>query len=301
MNKKRTLKQFIKDYLYITFGVAIAAVSFSFFLQPYSLVIGGVTGLGVILEKYMNASLVMFIANLILVLLGLIFMGKDFFLKTVYGSLIFPVFTYIFDLIYQALMKINEGNLLISSDGNMLLITIFSSILMGAGIGIAVKHGGNTGGTEIVQNIVYKYFKMPYSLSLFLFDGTIVFLGFLFVRNSNGDLRYDFLLYAIVFIYLCGIVIDQIVFRGFNKRAVSIISEKNEEIKQRILTDFDRGVTVLKGKGGYTGEDRSTLVCVLSSSEFYRLKQIINEIDPKAFYYVVRANEVGGEGFTYDE
>ena len=94
---------------------------------------------------------------------------------------------------------------------------------------------------------------------------------------------------------------DQIVFRGFNKRAVSIISSKNDEIKERILKDCNRGVTILNAVGGYTGEARTRLICVLSSSQFYKLKNIVHEIDPQAFYYVVRASEVGGEGFTYDE
>ena len=94
---------------------------------------------------------------------------------------------------------------------------------------------------------------------------------------------------------------DQIVFRGFNKRAVSIISSKNEEIKERILKDCNRGVTIVNAVGGYTGEARTQLICVLSSSQFYKLKNIVHEIDPQAFYYVVRASEVGGEGFTYGE
>ena len=298
--KNQKVRKMIKEYLFITLGVALVALSFSFFLDPYNLIIGGCTGIAIMLEKYMDSSLTILIVNVFLLLLGLILMGKSYFLKVLYGSLIFPFFTWIFNMLYDVLRNLNDGANLVDQS-NMLLITLFSALIMGLGIGIAVKHGGNTGGTEIAQNIVYKYFRIPYSVSLFMFDGTIVFLGFLFVRNGEGNLRYDFLLYAIVFIYLCGLVMDQIIFRGFNKRAVNIISEKNDEIKDRILNDFDRGVTILNAIGGYTGEQRTSLVCVLSSNEFYKLKQIINEIDPKAFYYVVRANEVGGEGFTYDE
>lgn len=298
--KKLNLKGQFKEYFWMTVGVMLVALSFSFFLDPYNLVIGGVGGIAIIFKQYMDTSLMILIINVFLLIIALIFLGKRQCINSIYGSLTFPLFTKIFNIIYEALKKLNDGNNLISND-NMLLITIFGAIVIGVGLGLVVKHGGTTGGTEIPQNIFLKYWKIPYSVSLFMVDGVIVFLGFLFVRDGSGKLQYDFLLYAIIFIYLSGIVMDQIVFRGFNKRAVYIISEKNDEIKQRILVDFERGVTEIKAIGCYTGKERSKLVCVLSSKEFYKLKAIINDIDPTAFYYVVRANEVGGEGFTYDE
>ena len=298
--EKSKKKNFIKEYLLMTVGVMLVALSFSFFLDPYNLVIGGVGGIAIIFKPYMDTSLMILIINIVLLFLALILLGKKSCINSIYGSLMFPVFTKLFNILYEALVKLNNGNILVS-ENNMLLVTLIGAIIMGIGLGVVVKHGGTTGGTEIPQNIVFKYWKMPYSLSLFLFDGTIVLLGFIFVRDQNGMLQYEYLLYAVIFIYLSGAVMDQIVFRGFNKRAVSIISEKNEEIKEKILKDFNRGVTIVNAIGGYTGEKRTKLVCVLSTSQFYRLKAIINEIDPHAFYYVVRANEVGGEGFTYDE
>ena len=298
--EKSKKKNFIKEYLLMNVGVMLVALSFSFFLDPYNLVIGGVGGIAIIFKPYMDTSLMILIINIVLLFLALILLGKKSCINSIYGSLMFPVFTKLFNILYEALVKLNNGNILVS-ENNMLLVTLIGAIIMGIGLGVVVKHGGTTGGTEIPQNIVFKYWKMPYSLSLFLFDGTIVLLGFIFVRDQNGMLQYEYLLYAVIFIYLSGAVMDQIVFRGFNKRAVSIISEKNEEIKEKILNDFNRGVTIVNAIGGYTGEKRTKLVCVLSTSQFYRLKAIINEIDPHAFYYVVRANEVGGEGFTYDE
>ena len=298
--KKIFNKKFFKEYAFITLGVFLVALSFSFFLDPYDLVIGGVSGIAIILEQYMDTSLVILLINGALLILGWFLLGKEFFIKTAYGSLMFPIITYPLNLLYEVLVEINHGELLISND-EMLLITLFGAIIMGLGLGVAIKHGGTTGGTEIAQNICYKYFRIPYSLSLFLFDGIIVLIGFLALKSPEGKYQFTFLLYAIIFIYISGLVTDQIVFRGFNKRAVYIISEHNDEIKKRILEDFERGVTQVQVVGGYTGKDRSKLVCVLSTSQFYKLKMIINDIDPKAFYYVVRASEVGGEGFTYDE
>jgi len=299
-NKKMNIKKVIKEYLFICYGVILVALSFSFFLNPYNLVIGGVSGIAIILKPYLNVALAIFIINALLLILGWIFLGRQFFIKTIFGSITFPLFVYVFEEIYNFLKNANNGNNLIP-ETNMLLITIFGAILMGLGLGITVKHGGSTGGTEIPQNIAYKYWKIPYSLSLLIFDGSIVLIGFFLIKDDEGLLKYDFLLYAILFIYISGLVMDQIVFRGFNKRAVFIISKANEVIKQRILNDFGRGVTEVRVIGGYTGENRTKLVCILSTSQFYKLKAIINEIDPQAFYYVVRASEVGGEGFTYDE
>lgn len=298
--KKIFTKKLFKEYAFITLGVFLVALSFSFFLDPYDLVIGGVSGIAIILEQYMDTALVILLINGALLILGWFLLGKEFFMKTAYGSLMFPIITYPLNLLYEVLVEINHGELLISNE-EMLLITLFGAIIMGLGLGVAIKHGGTTGGTEIAQNICYKYFRMPYSLSLFLFDGIIVLIGFLALKSPEGKYQFTFLLYAIIFIYISGLVTDQIVFRGFNKRAVYIISEHNDEIKKRILEDFERGVTQVQVVGGYTGKDRSKLVCVLSTSQFYKLKMIINDIDPKAFYYVVRASEVGGEGFTYDE
>ena len=300
MKEKKNLKTYFQKYFFMTIGVMLVAFSFSFFLDPYNLVIGGVGGIAIIFKPYMDTSLMILIINIVLLFLALLLLGKESCINSIYGSLMFPAFTKVFNLIYEWLKGLNGGANLVS-DQNMLLVTIIGALIMGVGLGMVVKNGGTTGGTEIPQNIALKYWKMPFSLSLFLFDGSIVLLGFIFVRDASGHLQYEYLLYAIIFIYLSGIVMDQIVFRGFNKRAVSIISEKNEEIKEKILHDFNRGVTVVNAVGGYTGEKRTKLICVLTTSQFYKLKAIINEIDPHAFYYTVRANEVGGEGFTYGE
>lgn len=298
--KKKKVKDYFLKYFFMTIGVMLVAFSFSFFLDPYNLVIGGVGGVAIIFKPYMDTSLMILIINIVLLFLALLLLGKESCINSIYGSLMFPAFTKIFNLLYAWLKELNGGANLVS-ENNMLLVTLIGALIMGVGLGVVVKNGGTTGGTEIPQNIALKYWKMPFSLSLFLFDGSIVLLGFIFVRDANGMLQYEYLLYAIIFIYLSGIVMDQIVFRGFNKRAVSIISEHNEEIKEKILHDFNRGVTVVNAVGGYTGEKRTKLICVLTTSQFYKLKAIINEIDPHAFYYTVRANEVGGEGFTYGE
>lgn len=286
-------KKKILEYLYITLGVAITSFAFSFFLNPKNLVIGGVSGVGIILKNLIpgfDPALVIFLLNIVLLVIGFFLLGKDFFVKTLYGSLIFPLFIFIFDLLYIAVDVNDEIQNL-----DMVLIVLFASFITGLGLGIVLKFGGTTGGTEVVQKIFFKYFHLPFSTSLYILDGLVIFAGFLL----NVTLFESFL-YAIVFTFLSGVVIDSVVYTGFNRRAVYIISKKNEEIKKHILEDFERGLSSIKVVGEYTKNQQEMLLCVLSSSEYNKLKTIINKLDPTAFFFVVRANEVTGEGFTYD-
>lgn len=293
--KKFISKDNIIDLVYMTIGIMLVAISFSFFLDPANLVIGGSTGLATIFKELFNfdTAITVLVVNVILLVFGLILLGKEFFIKTLYGTLVLPLFIAIFNELYKLLIT-DSQNLLVE---NRLLLIIFSALIMGAGIGIVMKKGGTTGGTEIPQKIVYKYFHIPYSISLYLFDGVIVLIGSILLNNS-GVIDLEMILYAIIFIYISGVVIDQIVFSGFNSRAIHIISEHADEIKDRILKDFERGVTEVDVIGGYTNKDKKMLICVLSSNEYYHLKAIIHEIDPLAFFYLVRASEVSGEGFT---
>lgn len=280
-------KENLKEWLYITVGIILMALSYSFFLEPKNIVTGGVSGVGIILKTLLDLdpALVILIANIILLVLGLIFLGKDFFIKTIYGSLIFPVFVKLFNIIVTAIkFKVDD----------FFLIIAFSSIISGVGLGLVLKHGGTTGGTEIPQKILFKYFHMPYSVSLYILDGLVIGTAYIVYNDI------EIILYALIYLVIVGFVMDAIIFSGFNKRAVYIISEHNDKIKDRLLTDFERGVTGIRVTGEYTQREQKMLMCVLSSAEYYKLRTIIEEIDPNAFYFAVRASEVRGEGFTYE-
>jgi len=293
--KKYFTKEHLKDWSLVTLGNLLVAFSFSFFLDPNNLVIGGTTGVATILRELftIDPSITAFVINTILLIVGLILLGKEFFIKTVYSTLVFPIMIKVLNILYNLITP--EGEVLISDP---MLVIIFSSLILGLGIGLVLRQGGTTGGTEVGQKILFKYMHIPYSVSLFLIDGVIILLGAVLIKEEGQIMDFHMVLYAVIFAYLSGLVMDQIVFSGFNSRAVNIISDKNEEIKQRILNDFERGVTEIKVVGGYTNDEKSKLVCILSSNEFYKLKAIIHEIDPNAFFYVVRASEVSGEGFT---
>ena len=297
MNLIKNYKNKIKDILFITLGVAIGSFTFSFFLNPNNINIGGPSGVGIIIKsltggKFEPATIIL-ILNIILLIISLITIGKDFFLKTIYGSLLYPVLMYFFDFLYDVIVKYAPK--FNSVEFDPLLVHPFAAILMGYGLGIAMKHGGSSGGTEVLQKMGFKYLHIPYSLCMYIVDGIIIFSGFLCM-----DLHVDSLLCVIIFVFLEGFVMDATIFSGFNRRAVYVISDKCDEISNVILTTFSRGVTSLKVVGEYSKSDKKMLMCVLSSREYYRLRDTIEKVDDKAFFYVVRANEVRGEGFSYE-
>src|SRR5690606_18432620 len=163
------------EYLYITCGVAITSFAFSFFLNAKNLVIGGVSGVGILLKNLIpgfDPALTILIVNILLLVIGLLLLGKDFFIKTTYGSITFPLFIFVFDWLYKVL---NIDNQIQNLD--MVLIVLFSAFISGVGLGIVLKFGGTTGGTEVVQKIFHKYFHLPFSTSLYILDGLVIFAG----------------------------------------------------------------------------------------------------------------------------
>lgn len=301
MNFLKANKSKIKEILFITLGVAIGSFTFSFFLNPNNINIGGTSGIGIIIKgvsggKYEPATIILLL-NCALLVLSFFTIGKDFFLKTIYGSVMYPVLMYFFDFLYEVLNKnfngIFDTTKWFTSDP--MLVYIFGALMLGYGLGVAMKHGGSSGGTEIAQKLAFKYLHIPYSLAMYVIDGIIIGIGFFFL-----DVDVIHLFYIIIFVFIEGFVMDSTIFSGFNKRAVYVISDKCDEIKEVILHTISRGLTGLKVIGEYSQNEKKMLMCVLSSKEYYKLRDAIEKVDDKAFFYVVRASEVRGEGFSYD-
>lgn len=297
--KELFTKKRIMEWLVMTMGVAISSFAFSFFLNVNNIVIGGVSGISVIIKDLSgnDPAIMMLIINAALLVVGFLCLGKEFLLKNAYGSLMYPIFVKVFDLLYAFLEDNQILDLRIPAFGGeaeYMLIIVFSSIIMGIGLGYVVKYGGSTGGTETPQNIFFKYFHIPPSVTLYIIDGTVIVIGFILMKQDINTLLYE-----LIFMYLCGVVMDTIIFGGFNKRAVYIISNKTEEIRCELLEKFARGVTSINVVGEFTKDEKKMLLCVLSSSEYYKLRDFIEKIDNRAFFYSVRASEVRGEGFSY--
>ena len=319
MKKIKITKKQIKDFLTINLGVFLMAMAYSILIDRNKLVIGGVGGIATILSNAItglkiNSSFIILIINVVLLLIALIFVGKKFFLKTLYTSLIYPVYVFMFEKIILLLQDVvpdlsltkeelaiklsdialgqNAANAIMA--GSYLLVIIFGAVISGFGLGLALKKGASTGGVDIIQQILLDRFKIPFSISLLMIDGTIVTVAAIYFKD------FFMILYGFLFIYLSGVVLDAIVFSGFNSRAVYIITSDPEAVKNKIYSVLERGVTGIYSRGGYRQEDKKMLVCVMSNNEFYKMKTLILEIDKRAFIFVARVSEVHGEGFTYD-
>lgn len=319
MKKIKITKKHIKDFLTINLGVFLMAMAYSILIDRNKLVIGGVGGIATILSNAItglkiNSSFIILIINVVLLLIALIFVGKKFFLKTLYTSLIYPVYVFMFEKIILLLqdvvpdlsltkeeLAIKLSDIALGQDaanaimaGSYLLVIIFGAVISGFGLGLALKKGASTGGVDIIQQILLDRFKIPFSISLLMIDGTIVTVAAIYFKD------FFMILYGFLFIYLSGVVLDAIVFSGFNSRAVYIITSDPEAVKNKIYSVLERGVTEIYSRGGYKQEDKKMLVCVMSNNEFYKMKTLILEIDKRAFIFVARVSEVHGEGFTYD-
>ncbi len=271
-------------YFMITVGIVLMVSGFYFFLIPSDLVAGGVTGLALIVDRVFGfkISIFVFIINMILLFLGLFILGKKVFLRSIYGSLLFPLVLYIFEE-FVPIFDLEE---------DLFLAIIFGGALLGIGFGYVIKYGGTSGGTDIPIRILNKKLKLPLSVSVYFVDGIIVALG---VVAFFADYGLKSGLYAVLAIYISGRAADFVILGNTSKSAVQIITDKQEEIKQAIYDSIFRGVTEVYIKGGYTKEKKKMLVTVITKREYYLIRSIIANLDPLAFVYVTPATEIQGD------
>lgn len=289
MHKKIRKISFIERYTMISIGIILMAAGFHFFLIPVDLVAGGVTGLALVVNEFTGFTISIFvlIINLVLLFIGLLFLGKKIFVRSIYGSLLFPAVLFLLEEFVPQLVTNND----------FVIATIFGGALLGLGFGYVLKYGGTSGGTDIPIKIFYQKLKIPVSNSLYIIDGTIIALG---VIAFYGDYGIDLGLYAILTMFISGKIADIVVLGNTRKKAMHIITNKKEEIKNAIYDTVFRGVSEVTVKGGYKGEPKTMLISVITSQEYYFIRNVIANIDPGAFVYVTPATEIQGD-FSHRE
>ncbi len=277
-------KNVFKEYFFMTLGIFMVAFAAEYFIIPNNIAGGGVTGLSVIFHHYIPKISVEFftiILNIILFIIGFMFLGKKFGIKTLYAA---------FGL-SGALWLIKNTLNPSAITNDLILSVLFGSLLTGTGLGIVFNQNASTGGTDILAKILNKYTHLDIGKSMLAID--------LIVTTLCGiTFGWEMGMYALLFVIINGTTIDRII-EGFNVcKQVVIISNKKQEISNYIMKDLDRGCTIFAGKGGYSGNDTSVLYTVLGRKEFIMLKGHIKEIDPHAFITVNEVYEVLGEGFS---
>ncbi len=276
-------KQILKTMPVVAIGNLVMAAGIVLFILPSGLITGGTTGLGIIAESLTDMSLPVFSAifNVAMFLLGLACLGWTFAATTLVSTFLSPLML--------ALMQEIVGDFVLCED--VLLCVLFGGFCVGASIATIVRAGSSTGGMDIPPLLLQKYLGVPVSRSLYAFD-------FLIVVGQALIVAPDMLLYGVLLVAVYSIVVDKLMAVGDAQLQMQIVSEKPDEIRQAILQDVDRGVTLLHGQTGYRQQEVDVLFTVISPRERHRTEQIIRRIDPHAFMIISHVTKVSGRGFS---
>lgn len=278
--EKVEAKDKLKRYFELVIGILLIAISFNLFLLPNELVFGGVSGLSIIVSKFItiDASTFIMIASLLLLVVSFLVLGKNDTKASIVGSILFPIFVNI---------TANIGEYIKLDTGNVLLSAVFGGIIYGFGAGLVFKAGFTTGGTDIINQILSKYLHMSMGNAMLISDGLIVVLGGFFFGATK-------LMYSLIVIYIIGLMTDKVLLGISNSKAFYIITNEDEKIRDYLLNELHHGVTIFSVKGGYTHKKDEVILCVVPTREYYRVKEGIHEIDSEAFFVVCDAYEVSG-------
>jgi uncharacterized membrane-anchored protein YitT (DUF2179 family) len=271
--------EFFKEYLYILLGSAMIAIAFNVFLLPNNIASGGVSGISTILKSTLGwePAFVQWAFNIPLFIAGVVFLGKQFGIKTLVGTIFLPFVVFLTNGIEPWTM-------------DPLLGSLFGGIGVGLGLGLVFRGNASTGGTDLAAQIINKYTGLTLGTCVLFIDGLIVLSAAIVFDIERG-------LYALIGLYVTTKTIDLVQIGLGRSKMTMIISDRQAEIQEGILNKIDRGVTKLSAYGGYTDSERPVVMCVVDQTEFTKLKQLVKTIDPTAFIIVMDASEVLGEGF----
>jgi uncharacterized membrane-anchored protein YitT (DUF2179 family) len=279
---KRT---YIHDIALITLGIVLMAAGYFYFMVPYNLITGGVGGLAIVIQSVtpLDVVVLVYAFNLSFLVIGFLVYGRIFFMKTILGSLLYPIALTIF-------LTMEQSFQIIPITDDLLLAVIFSAVLMGGGFGLVIRYGGTTGGADIPIKILYDFLKIPFSVAVYIIDGAIVVLGALVFGLEIG-------MYSVVAVFLIGFISDYVVTGGTKTISINIITDHAEAVKDLIYQRTERGVSMIPITGGYSKSNKTMLLCVAFKKEYYQVIQAVHEVDKKAFVFVNTSSEVLGEGF----
>lgn len=282
MNDHKTQK--LLSLLMVIIGNIIYAFTVKFFIIPANLISCGTTGIAMVVTTITGIpfSAFVFVFNVAMLALGWMILGRQFAMTTILSSLFYPIALEILNLVFGE-YQITE---------NLLMNTIFGGIGLGGSLGIVLRAGASTGGMDIPPLILKKFFHIPVSVSLWVFDFCIMLCQMFYHTLEE-------LLYGIVLLMLISFMLNKVLLLGTSRTEVKIVSEKHEEIRRAILSDIDRGCTLLHAQGGYGRKETEVILSIVSNYELPRVQQLARDIDPNCFMIISQVSEVWGRGFTY--
>ena len=266
-------------------GNVLLAFLVAAFIIPHNILMGGTTGIGILLSRFLpfETAVIVLVLNVSLLLLGLVLLGKKLFFTTVASSILYPILL--------ALMQRIPG--IDSLTDDTLLATLFAGSLLGIAIGLVMRVGASTGGSDIINLILHKYFHLPISLFVYLVDFIILFGQAIFSDAES-------ILLGIVLLIIETLVLEQVMVFGKSQIQIFAVSDRYEEIRREILVELEAGVTLPLIETGALGRSQKAILCVIPPRKLHAATKAIRSIDPNAFITVTKIKEVSGRGFTLE-
>ena len=278
MKEKLSFTEILKEIGILTVAVVIIAAAVYFFLVPSHASVSSISGLGIVLSNFipLPLSVITMILNVVLLLIGFVTCGKEFGVKTVYTSVMLPVFLGFFEMLFP-----NFGSMTDSQELDVLCYILVVSV----GLSILFNRNASSGGLDIVAKIMNKYLHMELGKAMSL-SGMCVALSAALVYDKKT------VVLSILGTYFNGIILDHFIFDNNIKRRVCIITKKEEELRQFITRDLHSGATIYEATGAYNFEKHNEIITIVDKSEYQKLMKFINELDPKAFITVYNVSSM---------
>ena len=283
---KRKILRLIIDYLLITIGCALYAVAFCWFFKPNAISVGGFTGISQILNyliPVLPIGITTLVLNIPLFIIGIRLQGVRLLISSLYCMTISSIFIDLISMLHE-----------FAPMNDLLLASIFGGVLAGAAVGLEMRYGATSGGTELAARLLkFKFRHISVGKLCLMVDLLVILMYSLVFRQIYNAL------YGVVAMYIFSIAVDFVIYGGTHAKMAYIISNESEAVKKRLLT-LDLGVTMLNGKGGWQGDDKQLVLCAFKRNQIHNVESAVTEIDPSAFIIVCDTHEVVGEGFgTY--
>lgn len=278
MNRKRNTKDLIKETVILTVAVAIIAAAVYFFLVPSHASVSSISGLGIVLSNFvpLPLSAITMILNVVLLIIGFFTCGKEFGVKTVYTSILLPVFLGVFEKAFPGGISLTD-----SQELDVLCYILVVSV----GLSILFNRNASSGGLDIVAKIMNKYLHMELGKAMSL-SGMCVALSAALVYDKKT------VVLSVLGTYFNGIILDHFIFDHNIKRRVCIITKKEEELRKFIINDLHSGATVYEAIGAYNGQKHNEIITIVDKSEYQKLMNYMNHEDPKAFITVYNVSDI---------
>ncbi len=277
--KKINEKDRVKKYSFLVIGSFLLAVSFNLFFAPNNIVTGGVSGLAIVIENICGFSSTWFIniSYVLLLLISLIVLGKKETQYSAIGSVLYPLFVF---------LTRNIADYIQFDVDNLLLNAVFGALISGIGSGVTFKYGFSTGGIDIICQIMSKYLKISIGESMKIINFIVILGSGFFIGKAGQVYAWEIVMYALIAVYIISLLNDRVLLGISNSKSFYIITDHETAIKNFLMNELGMGVTVLEGRGGYTGDRKKVLMCVIPTKQYFLAKEGILEVDKDAILLI---------------